>query len=46
MEEIREVFKDKNFNEETFRKIQNDMFVMHQIDVININRNDYRMELY
>ena len=37
---------NENFNEETFRKIQNDMFVMHQIDVININRNDYRMELY
>lgn len=37
---------DNNFNEETFRKIQNDMFVMHKVDVININRNDYKMELY
>lgn len=37
---------NENFNEDTFRKIQNDMFVMHNIDVININRNEYKMELY
>lgn len=37
---------NNNFNEETFRNVQNDMFVRHQVDIININRNDYKMELY
>ncbi len=35
-----------SFNENTFRKIQNDMFVMHKVDITTINWNEYKMELY
>lgn len=35
-----------NFTEETFKKIQKDMFKMHKVDIDNINLNDYKMELY
>lgn len=39
------LFND-SFNEDMFRKIQNDMFVMHNVDVGSINWNEYKMELY
>ena len=35
-----------NFTEETFKKIQKDMFKMHKVNIDNINLNDYKMELY
>ena len=37
---------NNNFTEETYKKIQNDMFIMHKVDILSINWNDYKMELY
>ena len=37
---------DDSFDENTFRKIQKDMFVKHNIDISTINWNEYKMELY
>lgn len=37
---------NNKFNEEAYKKIQNDMFVMHKVDILSINWNDYKMELY
>ncbi len=34
------------FTEETFRKIQSDMFIRHRVDLNTLNSNDYKMELY
>lgn len=37
---------NNQFTEDTFRRIQSDMFSIHNIDVQNINKSDYIMELY
>ena len=37
---------NSSFNEEMFRKIQHDMFIMHHVDIEKENRNQYIMELY
>lgn len=37
---------DDSFDENTFRKIQKDMFVKHNVDISTINWNEYKMELY
>lgn len=36
----------KDFDEDNFRKISNDMLTMHKVDLNTINRNNYIMELY
>lgn len=37
---------NENFNETMFKKISNDMLIMHKIDLNTINKKDYMMELY
>ena len=36
---------DNNFNEEMFKKVSNDMLVMHKVDINNKNEDDYIMHL-
>lgn len=40
------MFLNETFTEETFRKIQNDMFNMHNINYALEDKNKYKMELY
>ena len=40
------ILLNDKFTEDTFRKIQSDMFSMHNVDAQNLNRRDYIMELY
>lgn len=36
----------ENFDENTFRKISNDMLNMHKVDLNTMDRKDYIMQLY
>lgn len=35
-----------SFNENIFRQYQNEMFLMHKVDINTINWSEYKMELY
>ncbi|MDE5630292.1 MAG: hypothetical protein K2I70_01705, partial [Bacilli bacterium] len=37
---------DNHFDEAMFQKVSSDMLVMHKVDVNNLNKKDYIMELY
>ena len=37
---------DERFDDNMFRKVSLDMLAMHKVDIDNINRKDYIMELY
>lgn len=39
-------FLSEEFTEEVFKELQTEMFIRNKIDILSINWNDYKMELY
>ena len=42
----KKMFLNESFTEETFRKIQSDMFNIHKINYALEDKGKYKMELY